>query len=176
MRRKGFPESYKTRRLLEFVASVKAGEGQVSAPLYSHLVYDIVPDQCQIVDRPDVLILEGLNVLQGAEQRHIRAGSMFVSDFFDFSIYVDADEANLETWFLNRFTSLRDTAFRDPDSYFKFYAEMPEAEALDRARGIWRDINLANLRENIAPTRDRASIVLRKGERHAVEEVWLRKL
>jgi type I pantothenate kinase len=161
MDRKGFPESYDTRRLLEFVAGLKAGRATLAVPTYSHLVYDIVPDHRQIVERPDILILEGHPV--------------FVSDFFDFSIYVDASEALLESWFLERFRRLRNTAFKDERSYFRRYAAIPEEEAMARAVEIWRNVNLKNLRQNVAPTRERANIVLRKGVDHAVDSVWLRK-
>jgi len=174
MRRKGFPESYDTKRLLDFVSRLKAGGRRLSVPTYSHQTYDIVPDGSQTVDQPDILILEGLNVLQGGDQA-ARAARLFVSDFFDFSLYVDADEDQLESWYLERFARLRETAFNDPRAYFRFYAEMPKEQALTRAHEIWRDINLENLRQNIAPTRGRANLVLRKGRRHSVDEVWLRK-
>ena len=175
MRRKGFPESYDTKRLLDFVSRLKAGGRRLAVPTYSHQTYDIVPDGSQTVDQPDILILEGLNVLQGGESQAARSARLFVSDFFDFSLYVDAAESQLETWYLERFARLRETAFNDPRAYFRFYAEMPKEQALTRAREIWRDINLENLRQNIAPTRVRANLVLRKGRQHSVEEVWLRK-
>jgi type I pantothenate kinase len=175
MRRKGFPESYDTKRLLEFVSRLKAGARRLAVPTYSHQTYDIVPGGNQVVDRPDILILEGLNVLQGGEGHPAKPSRLFVSDFFDFSLYVDAEEAQLESWYLERFARLRETAFNDPRAYFRFYAEMPKEQALARAREIWRDINLENLRQNIAPTRGRANLVLRKGRRHSVDEVWLRK-
>lgn len=175
MDRKGFPESYDTRRLLEFVAGLKAGRATLAVPTYSHLVYDIVPDHRQIVERPDILILEGLNVLQGGQGASSQGHPVFVSDFFDFSIYVDASEALLESWFLERFRRLRNTAFKDERSYFRRYAAIPEEEAMARAVEIWRNVNLKNLRQNVAPTRERANIVLRKGVDHAVDSVWLRK-
>jgi type I pantothenate kinase len=174
MQRKGFPDSYDTRRLIQFVADVKAGAREVRAPVYSHLVYDIVPGEEVVVDRPDILILEGLNVLQGADSRD--ADRPFVSDFFDFSIYVDADEAHVRQWFLTRFRKLRETAFRDPKSFFRRYAEMPEADAIAFANRVWEEINGRNLRENIAPTQERAHLVLAKGPSHDVTSVRLRRL
>ena len=175
MRRKGFPESYDTKKLLDFVSRLKAGSRRLAAPTYSHQTYDIVANATQIVDRPDILILEGLNVLQGGEAQTAKPARLFVSDFFDFSLYVDAAEGQLESWYLERFARLRETAFNDPRAYFRFYAEMPKEQALARAHEIWRDINLENLRQNIAPTRGRANLVLRKSRNHSVEEVWLRK-
>lgn len=175
MVRKGFPESYDTRRLLEFVAGVKAGRATLAVPTYSHLIYDIVPDHRQIIERPDILILEGLNVLQGGQGASTQGHPVFVSDFFDFSIYVDASEELLESWFLERFRRLRNTAFKDERSYFRRYAAIPEEEAMATAAEIWREVNLRNLRQNVAPTRERANIVLRKGVNHAVDAVWLRK-
>jgi len=176
LRRKGFPESYDRRALLRFVSDVKAGRDEVSAPVYSHLAYDIVPGERQVVRRPDILILEGLNVLQTAPLRRGRAPNAFVSDFFDFSIYVDADEADIERWYVERFLNLRETVFRDPASYFRRYADLSDPEAAATAREIWRDINGANLRDNIAPTRERARLILEKGPDHAVRRVLLRKL
>jgi type I pantothenate kinase len=175
MARKGFPESYDLPRLLEFLAQVKSGAPEVHAPVYSHHSYDIVPGETQAVRQPEVLILEGLNVLQsGAPSPNRR---VFVSDFFDFSIYVDAEESLVEQWYLERFAALRATAFRDPTSYFhRMAVEMDEEQAMARARGIWATINGANLRENILPTRERAQLVLVKGENHTVREVRLRKL
>lgn len=175
MHRKGFPESYDVRRLVRFLADVKSGRGEVRAPVYSHLVYDIVPGAELAVRQPDILILEGLNVLQagGADGRRPR---VFVSDFIDFSLYIDAAEAQLEQWFLQRFHRLRETAFRDPDSYFHRYAAMPLEEADAFARQVWATINAVNLRENVLPTRDRATLVLEKGDAHRVERVRLRKL
>jgi type I pantothenate kinase len=170
MRRKGFPESYDLRRMVRFLAAVKAGEADVEAPVYSHLTYDIVPDERQIVRQPDVLIFEGLNVLQAEHTT-----PTIVSDFFDFSIYVDAEEADIEAWYVERFLILQRTAFRKPASYFHHYKDLPGPQAREVARGIWRDINLVNLRENIQPTRTRADVVLRKRADHAVGEVWLRQ-
>ncbi len=175
MHRKGFPESYDRRRLLQFMADIKSGYGPVSAPVYSHLTYDIVPDQFQVVDHPDILIVEGLNVLQrGANTR--REPQLYVSDFFDFAIYVDANEHDLEQWYIERFLRLRETAFRDPSSYFRRYAELSETEAIATARRIWREINYVNLKQNIEPTRWSADLILVKGSRHVLERVYLRKL
>ena len=179
MHRKGFPESYDVARLLRFLADLKAGQPTLQAPVYSHLVYDVLPDQSTTVRRPDVLILEGINVLQapGASPRDDADGRprLMVSDFIDFSIYVDADEASLERWYVRRFLRLRDTAFRDPQSYFHRYSALSEPEAESTARAIWRDINWLNLKQNIEGTRERATVVLRKGAEHAVEEVLLRR-
>ena len=176
MERKGFPESYDTGKLLHFLRDIKAGKRNVRAPLYSHLVYDVVPGEETVVDRPDILVVEGLNVLQPARLPRDGKAIPFVSDFFDFSIYLDADEADLHRWYVNRFLRLRHTAFRDPLSYFRKYAELSEEEAIDTANGLWTGINLPNLRENIVPTRQRASLILRKGASHRIEEVALRRL
>jgi len=162
MQRKGFPESYDVRRLLDFLVAVKAGREHVTAPVYSHFDYDIVPGRSQSVDRPDIMILEGLNVLQTADLHSGRRSNMFVSDFFDFSIYVDAEEADIEEWYVARFMTLRRTVFIDTASYFHRYASLTDSEAEAVARGIWRDINHRNLRENILPTRERANLILRK--------------
>jgi type I pantothenate kinase len=176
MDKKGFPESYDGAKLLSFVYDVKAGKRNVEAPVYSHVTYDIVPGESITVDRPDILILEGLNVLSaGHTPRDGRAGP-FVSDFFDFSVYLHACEEDLERWFVARFMRLRHTSFRDPKSYFKKYAALNDRAAEDVARDIWRRINLRNLRENILPTMPRASLVLTKGPDHIIEEVELRKL
>lgn len=175
MRRKGFPESYDLRRLVRFVAEVKSGQPQVRAPIYSHLIYDIVPDQVQTITQPDILIVEGLNILQGDHSPGDDA-RVFVSDFFDFSIYVDAAEQNLEQWYIQRFMRLRETAFQDSRSYFRHYADLSTEAAQATARQIWREINLVNLRENIAPTRERADLILVKGKNHTVQRVRLRKL
>jgi type I pantothenate kinase len=172
MARKGFPESYDRLALLKFVADVKSGAAEVSAPVYSHLSYDIVPGERAVVHAPDVLIVEGLNVLQAPGPGQ----ELALSDFFDFKIYVDADTENVTQWFLNRFRKLRESAFTNPASYFHRYAEMEEAKALARAEEIWATINLPNLVANIAPTRSRATLVLKKGANHAVESVLLRKL
>jgi type I pantothenate kinase len=176
MQRKGFPESYDVRRLLDFLVAVKAGREHVTAPVYSHLAYDVIPGRQQGVDRPDIMILEGLNVLQTADLHSGRRSHMFVSDFFDFSIYVDAEESDIEEWYVARFMTLRRTVFIDAASYFHRYAALSAAEAEEVARGIWRDINHRNLRENILPTRERAHLILRKDRDHQVESVRLRKL
>ncbi|MDB5589679.1 type I pantothenate kinase [Enterovirga sp.] len=176
MDRKGFPDSYDTAQLLRFLHDIKAGKRHVAAPLYSHLVYDVVPGEQTSVDRPDILIVEGLNVLQPARLPRDGAAIPFVSDFFDFSIYLDADEEDLHRWYLHRFLRLRNTAFRDPLSYFRKYASLSEKEAIDFAEGLWSRINLTNLRENIVPTRQRASLILRKGASHRIEQVALRRL
>jgi type I pantothenate kinase len=174
MARKGFPESYDQRRLLQFLADVKSGEPLVTAPVYSHLVYDIVPGSRQEVSRPDILIIEGLNVLQSPESRD--GSRMFVSDFFDFSIYLDADEEVIAHWYVKRFLRLRETVFRNPDSYFHRYSELTESEAIETAKRIWEEINLKNLRENIGPTRDRAHLILEKGADHLVQNVKMRRV
>ena len=176
MERKGFPESYDGTALIRFLADVKAGEHNVVAPVYSHLVYDVVPGETIVVDRPDILIVEGLNVL--LPNRLSREGKEipFVSDFFDFSVFLDASEQLLEKWYVMRFMRLRDTAFRDPRSFFRKFAELDDDQAREMARDIWRRINLVNLRENILPTRPRASLRLMKGASHRIEEVALRKL
>jgi type I pantothenate kinase len=171
MHRKGFPESYDRARLVRFVADLKSGLSPLRVPLYSHLRYDILSGEEQSIDRPDIVILEGLNVLQSGIEH-----SLFVSDYVDFSIYVDAPESELETWFLDRFRTLRETAFRDPRSFFHRYSEMPEEDAMAMARDVWKRINLANLQENIAPTRERARLVLVKGAQHVVQRVLLRRL
>jgi type I pantothenate kinase len=175
MNRKGFPESYDLRRLMRFMAELKSGAEQVRAPVYSHLVYDIVSGEEAVLEQPDILIVEGLNVLQtpdGARRRSIRT---FVSDFFDFSIYLDADERDVEEWYVARFLTLRDTAFRDPRSYFRRYADLSTEDAVATARRIWTDINGLNLRDNIRPTRDRARLILRKAADHSIREIRLRK-
>jgi type I pantothenate kinase len=176
MARKGFPESYDVRRLLRFVGSLKAGVAEVSAPVYSHLVYDILPGEAQVVRQPDILILEGLNVLEGGPRAQEDGARTFVSDYFDFSIYVDAAEAHVKEWFLERFRRLRETAFRDPKSYFRKYAHLSAEEAVGFASRVWDEINGANLRENILPTRERAHLILEKSGDHRVERVRLRRL
>jgi type I pantothenate kinase len=175
MARKGFPESYDRRRLVRFVADLKAGVAEVTAPVYSHLLYDILPGEMQAVRQPDILILEGLTVLDGSDVRSVD-DSLFVSDHFDFSIYVDAPEVHIREWFLQRFRRLRETAFRDPKSYFGKYAELSEEEAQAFAGKVWEEINGVNLRENILPTRERAHLILEKGPDHAVGRVRLRRL
>ena len=185
MERKGFPESYDQRRLVRFMADLKSGAPEVTAPVYSHLAYDLVPGEFQVVRQPDIVIVEGLNVLQtgpparSAGEASRRAGRplpMFVSDFFDFSIYVDANEADIEQWYVERFLALRDTVFRNPSSYFHRYATLTPEDAAATGRTIWRSINLANLRQNVLPTRERAHLILEKGRDHAVRRVRLRKL
>ena len=176
MAKKGFPESYDGTALLRFLSDVKAGQRRVGAPMYSHLTYDVVPGEHIIVDRPDILIVEGLNVLLPNRPAKDGRGVPFVSDFFDFSIYLHAKEEDLELWFVERFMRLRQTSFRDPQSYFRKYADLSSAEAELVARNIWVTINLANLRENLLPTKARASLVLTKGPDHVIEEVELRKL
>src|ERR671916_2792780 len=169
MDRKGFPESYDTGALLHFLADIKAGKRNVKAPVYSHLVYDVMPGEHTVIDRPDLLIVEGLNVLQPARLPRDGKAIPFVSDFFDFSIYLDADEADLHRWYVDRFLRLRQTAFRDPLSFFRKYAELDEQEAIATADGLWTRTNLPNLRDNILPTRQRASLILAKGPSHRIE-------
>ena len=176
MRRKGFPESYDLRRLVQFVSDIKSGVEEVRAPVYSHTRYDIVPGESHVVTQPDILILEGLNVLQSGSPGRPGSQRVFVSDFFDFSIYVDAEEGHIENWYVERFMTLRETVFRDPASYFSHYAALTPEEAREVARGIWASINRVNLRENILPTRERAHLILDKGETHAVERVLFRRL
>jgi type I pantothenate kinase len=171
--RKGFPESYDVRRLLRFLADVKSGLPEITAPVYSHLAYDIVSGEFQTVRQPDILIVEGLNVLQTGSQQK-KWPTIFVSDFFDFSIYVDANEADIEQWYIERFLKLRATVFQNPSSYFHRYASLTNPEAESTARRIWETINLANLRQNVLPTRERAHLVLEKGRDHAVRRVRLR--
>ena len=176
MEKKGFPESYDLPALLRFLSDIKAGRRPVRAPVYSHLTYNVMPEKRIIIDRPDILIVEGLNVLQAG--RPPRDGKIipFISDFFDFSIYLDAAEDVLRDWYVTRFFSLRDTAFRDPKSYFHRYASLTDKEAHATANRIWETINLVNLRENVVPTRQRADLILRKGADHIIHSVWLRKL
>ena len=176
MERKGFPESYDASAIVRFLSAVKAGEQHVRAPTYSHLTYDVVPGEGVTVDRPDILIFEGLNVLQPGRLAKDGRAVAFVSDFFDFSIYLDAEEALLRQWYIERFMRLRKTSFQDPRSFFQRYAKLSEAEALSVAMGLWEGINLPNLLENILPTRPRASLVLTKGASHMIEDVALRKL
>jgi type I pantothenate kinase len=184
--RKGFPESYDLRRLIEFMAEVKAAAGAVHAPVYSHQSYDIVPGEFQVVDRPDIVIVEGLTVLQAgdgprggageARPRETPRARVFVSDFFDFSIYLDAEEADIERWYIDRFFALRETVFRDPRSYFHRFAALTDEAAAVTAREIWASINGVNLRENIVPTRERARLVLEKSADHSVQRVRLRRI
>jgi type I pantothenate kinase len=172
MERKGFPESYDVRRLIRFMADLKSGAPEVFAPVYSHLAYDVVENEHIVIRQPDIVIVEGLNVLQTGSGR----APMFVSDFFDFSIYVDAHQADIEHWYVERFMALRDTVFRNPSSYFHRYANLTPEDAQATARRLWETINLVNLRENVLPTRDRAHLILEKGRDHAVRKVRLRKL
>ncbi|MFB5188848.1 type I pantothenate kinase [Alicyclobacillus fastidiosus] len=177
MHRKGFPESYDTRKLIHFLADVKSGKPEVTAPVYSHLTYDIVPSEQIVVRRPDIVILEGVNVLQTSRSTSgNRPMNVFVSDFFDFSIYVDAQESFIRGWYVERFQKLRETAFRDTKSYFHRYAILTEEEANETALRIWEDINAKNLKENILPTKQRADLILQKGDHHMVERVHLRKI
>jgi type I pantothenate kinase len=170
MTRKGFPESYDMRRMIRFLADIKSGEGEVAAPLYSHMAYDIMPGESQVITQPDVLIFEGLNVLQSG------AFPVLASDFFDFSVYLDAAEADIEEWFLERFLLLQKTAFRDEKAFFNRYKDLSPEEATAFARNVWRTINLPNLRENIVPTRERASVILSKRTDHTLGEVRLRRM
>jgi type I pantothenate kinase len=176
MERKGFPESYDLSALLHFLSDIKAGRRPARAPVYSHLIYDVMPNQWIEVDRPDILIVEGLNVLQTGSPPKDGKAIPYVSDFFDFSIYLDADEDVLMSWYVDRFLTLRGTAFRDPKSYFHRYATLSDQEAIETAAAIWTRINLLNLNENILPTRQRADLILKKVESHLVEEVALRRL
>ncbi|MGR8008881.1 type I pantothenate kinase [Streptomyces hypolithicus] len=174
--RKGFPESYDRRALTRFVADIKAGKDEVTAPVYSHLIYDIVPGERLTVRRPDILIVEGLNVLQPALPGKDGRTRVGLADYFDFSVYVDARAEDIETWYLGRFRKLRETAFQNPFSYFTKYTQVSEEEAMEYARTMWRTINKPNLLENVAPTRGRATLVLRKGPDHKVQRLSLRKL
>lgn len=175
MHKKGFPESYDIRRLVQFVSDIKSGKPRVTAPLYSHLSYDIIPDAEEVVEQADIVIIEGLNVLQSGMDYPHEPHRVFVSDFVDFSVFVDADEQLLRTWYVERFLTLRDGAFSDPDSYFHHYAQLTEAQAIATASRIWQDINYQNLRQNILPTKDRAELILTKGQDHGIEQVWLKK-
>lgn len=174
MQRKGFPESYDTPRLVSFLADLKAGRPALEVPVYSHVVYDVVTDECQLVDQPDIVIIEGLNVLQVPPTSGPHHPSVFVSDFFDFSVYVDADEADVQQWYLERFATLVEGARDDEGAFFHRFADLDREEAQGLARGIWRSINLPNLHENVLPTRDRADLVLEKGLDHDVVRVRLR--
>jgi type I pantothenate kinase len=176
MEKKGFPESYDLPTLLRFLADVKAGRRPVRAPIYSHLVYDVMPNQWIEVDRPDILIVEGLNVLQAGSLPKDGKEIPYVSDFFDFSVFIDAEEDVLHKWYVDRFLTLRGTAFRDPKSYFHRYSKLSDSEAVETATSIWQRINLINLRENILPTRQRADLILNKAANHLVQEVSLRRL
>ncbi|MGA4669284.1 type I pantothenate kinase [Propionibacteriaceae bacterium Y1923] len=176
LERKGFPESYDRRALINFVSQVKSGLPEVQAPVYSHHIYDIVPDRVQVISKPDILIVEGLNVLQPARVHSDGTAGVALSDYLDFSIYVDADERDIRQWFLDRFLQLRATAFRDPDSYFIRIAQLSDEETISMATQIWAEINGPNLHQNIAPTRERATAILRKGADHGVAEVLIRKV
>lgn len=176
MDRKGFPDSYDVGALLRFLSAIKSGQPNVRAPVYSHLTYDVMPGEFVTIDRPDILIFEGLNVLQPRELPKDGNFVPFVSDFFDFSIYIDADEALIHEWYIKRFMRLRETAFRNEKSFFHRYSQLSDDAAQAIAQGLWKNINLKNLRENILPTRPRADLILRKGHDHLVEEVALRKL
>ncbi len=176
MERKGFPESYDVGALLRFLSGIKSGQSAVQAPVYSHLTYDVLPGEFATIDRPDILVFEGLNVLQPGKLPNDGKIVPFLSDFFDFSIYIDADEDRIHDWYIARFMRLRETAFRNPESFFHRYSRLSEGAAQAIAEGLWTNINLKNLRENILPTRARADLILRKGANHLVEEVALRKL
>ncbi|TEW52147.1 type I pantothenate kinase [Psychromonas algicola] len=175
MHKKGFPESFNTKALIEFVSAIKSGKKSVSAPIYSHLTYDIIPDQTLQVEQPDIVILEGLNVLQTALNEPNQAHRVYVSDFVDFSIFVDAETDLLKTWYIQRFLKFREGAFTDPNSYFHGYSKMSKREAVEIASKIWDEINGINLQENIRPTRDRANLILKKSTNHQVSCVKLRK-
>ncbi|ANS86672.1 type I pantothenate kinase [Vibrio scophthalmi] len=174
LHRKGFPESYDIKRLVEFVSDIKSGKPNLQVPLYSHLTYDIT-DEVKTIDRPDVLIIEGLNVLQSGMDYPQDPHRVFVSDFLDFTLYVDAETEVIEQWYIERFLKFRQGAFTQPGSYFSHYTQLSEQQAIDKAKDIWRTINGVNLQENILPTKGRAQLVLKKGANHLVEEVWLRK-
>lgn len=174
--RKGFPESYDRGRFVKFLADVKAGAPSVSVPVYSHLVYDVVPGEKVVVEKPDILIVEGLNILQPGEVPKTGKPIVFASDFIDFSIYIDADEADLQHWYVERFQRLRETAFRDPNSFFHKFSKLTDDEAVKLAAEIWTSINLPNLVENILPTRGRADLIIKKSKDHSIGRVALRKL
>ncbi|MEE9375224.1 MAG: type I pantothenate kinase [Rhizobiaceae bacterium] len=176
MDRKGFPESYERRGILDFLSRIKAGEHHVKAPVYSHMVYDVIPDEYTVIDQPDILIFEGINVLQVSELPRDGNSVPFVSDYFDFSIYIDADEDVIRNWYVTRFMNLRDTAFRDPNSFFHRYSTVSKDAAHAIAVELWENINLENLHQNILPTRKRADLILHKGAEHAVDRVSLRRL
>ncbi|BEO30898.1 pantothenate kinase [Serratia marcescens] len=175
MKKKGFPQSYDMHSLVKFVSEVKSGAKRVTAPVYSHLIYDVVPEGNKVIEQPDILILEGLNVLQSGMDYPHDPHRVFVSDFVDFSIYVDAPETLLQSWYINRFLKFRQGAFSNPDSYFHHYSKLPEPEAINIATQLWNEINGLNLQQNILPTRERASLIMTKSANHAVENVRLRK-
>jgi type I pantothenate kinase len=174
--RKGFPESYDRRALLKFVMDIKSGKDEVEAPTYSHLVYDVVPGERVVVRHPDIVIVEGLNVLQPSRARDDGRTGLVISDLFDFSVYGDAATADIRTWYVERFLRLRETAFRDPASYFSRYGDLTEEQAVTEANRIWDSVNGPNLKQNVQPTRGRATLVLRKAADHSVRFVRLRKL
>ena len=176
MDRKGFPESYDRTGFISFLTAVKSGRHRVAAPVYSHLIYDVKPDEVIVVDQPDILIVEGLNILQPGELPKTGKPILFASDFLDFSIYIHADEDHLRKWFVERFLRLRDTAFRDPNSFFHQFSKLSETEAIDMAVSVWDSINLPNLLDNVLPTRGRADLILTKGEDHTIDKVQLKKL
>lgn len=175
MKKKGFPQSYDMHSLVKFVSDVKSGAKRVTAPVYSHLIYDVVPEGNMVIEQPDILILEGLNVLQSGMDYPHDPHRVFVSDFVDFSIYVDAPEILLQSWYINRFLKFRQGAFSNPDSYFHNYANLQELEAINVATELWNEINGLNLQQNILPTRERASLIMTKSANHAVDSVLLRK-
>ncbi|MFP7327559.1 type I pantothenate kinase [Serratia marcescens] len=175
MKKKGFPQSYDMHSLVKFVSEVKSGAKRVIAPVYSHLIYDVVPEGNKVIEQPDILILEGLNVLQSGMDYPHDPHRVFVSDFVDFSIYVDAPETLLQSWYINRFLKFRQGAFSNPDSYFHNYSKLPEPDAVNIATQLWNEINGLNLQQNILPTRERASLIMTKSANHAVESVRLRK-
>jgi type I pantothenate kinase len=176
LNKKGFPESYDTKQLLHFLSAIKSGQQSLKVPVYSHLEYDILPDKRVTIDNPDILIIEGINVLQVNSQRSSNNNKVFVSDFFDYSIYVDAMEKDILTWYIDRFESLRATAFQNPSSYFHKYADLNNTESHNRATQIWNEINKPNLHDNILPTKYRANLILRKGSNHFVENIKVRKI
>lgn len=176
LNRKGFPESYDTRRLIRFLADIKSGSREVSAPIYSHLEYDIIPGELQVIQVPDIVIIEGINVLQVNTGRKYRGSKIFVSDFFDYSIYVHSSENNLVNWYVNRFLSLQKTAFQKKDSYFHKFSTFNREESIDMAKKIWKQINKPNLIENILPTRFRADLIIEKGKLHFTKSLKIRKI
>ncbi|MCS6759733.1 MAG: type I pantothenate kinase [Candidatus Devosia euplotis] len=176
MARKGFPESYDRKRFVQFLADIKSGKSGVKIPVYSHMIYDVVPGSKVVIDQSDIVIVEGLNILQPGELPKTGAPILFASDFIDFSIYIDAEVEDLESWFMERFFRLRETAFKDPASFFRRFAEMNEEEAGAFGRMVWRTINLPNLLDNVLPTRSRADLILKKGKSHHIEHVQLRRV
>ncbi|HMR20181.1 MAG TPA: type I pantothenate kinase [Sphingobacterium sp.] len=176
LNKKGFPESYDTKQLLHFLSSIKSGQNSLNVPVYSHLEYDVLLNERMTIDNPDILIIEGINVLQVNSQRSPNSNKVFVSDFFDYSIYVDALERDILTWYISRFESLRETAFQNPNSYFHKYATLNSEESKDKANQIWNEINKPNLHDNILPTKYRANLILNKGSNHFVENIKVRKI